>query len=93
MIMEKIKELRSNLSLCDGQKLKELSSHLFLCDGKDLRKQYVTEHTVKILNLIDNAIQLKRNFRLRDMQKLAILTLLWSQESTLMQVSTEKVSH
>jgi len=73
VIMERIKELRSNISACEG---------------KDAKIQYVKKNTTEIFNLINNAIQLKRNFRLRDTQKLAVLALLRNQKNTLMQVST-----
>ncbi|EFN87607.1 Protein translocase subunit secA [Harpegnathos saltator] len=50
--------------------------------------QYVNNCMADLLNLIDDAINIKKNFRLRDTQKLAILALFRNECSTLMQVST-----
>ncbi|KAL0102439.1 hypothetical protein PUN28_018008 [Cardiocondyla obscurior] len=72
VIMEKIKKLRTNISIYQG---------------KDAKIQYIQKNITEIFNLINNAIQLKRNYRLRDTQKLAILTLLKNQKM-LIQAST-----
>ncbi|MDR2609138.1 MAG: hypothetical protein LBC06_00910 [Rickettsiales bacterium] len=51
-------------------------------------KQYITETCKEVLAVVDQAIKLKRDFRLRDTQKLAVLAMVTNERNTLAQVST-----
>ncbi|XP_025153364.1 uncharacterized protein LOC112588266 isoform X2 [Harpegnathos saltator] len=63
-------------------------SNIQLYEKENDKLQYIYNYVAELLGLIDNTINLKRNFRLRDTQKLAILALFRNKCSTLMQVST-----
>ncbi|EFN78490.1 Protein translocase subunit secA [Harpegnathos saltator] len=70
------------------QKIAKHISNIQLIDKKSDKLQYVHKYMTDLLSLIDNVINMKKNFRLRDTQKLAILTLFRNECSTLMQIST-----
>ncbi|EFN78488.1 Protein translocase subunit secA [Harpegnathos saltator] len=63
-------------------------SNIQLFEKKSDKLQYVHKYMTDLLSLIDNDINMKKNFRLRDTQKLAILTLFRNECSTLMRIST-----
>ncbi|GFV68821.1 protein translocase subunit SecA 2 [Trichonephila clavipes] len=52
------------------------------------KDQYIKETHEEVLAVVDRAIELKRGFKLRDTQKLAVLAMLTNERNTLAQVST-----
>ncbi len=52
------------------------------------KDQYIKETHEEVLAVVDRAIELKRGFKLRDTQKLAVLAMFTNERNTLAQVST-----
>ncbi|EFN87238.1 Protein translocase subunit secA [Harpegnathos saltator] len=70
------------------EKIAKHKCNIQLFEEESDKLQYVHNYVAELLGLIDNTINLKRNFRLRNTQKIAILALFRNKCSTLMQVST-----
>ncbi|EFN87608.1 Protein translocase subunit secA [Harpegnathos saltator] len=87
-IIQAMKQVTATSEETIKEEITRHKSNIELSEKGSDKLQYVNNYMADLLSLIDNAINMKKNFRLRDTQKLAILALFRNECSTLMQIST-----
>ncbi|EFN77119.1 Protein translocase subunit secA [Harpegnathos saltator] len=87
-IIRAMKQVTATNEEAIKEEIAKHKSNIQLFNKKSDKLEYVHKYMADLLSLIDNVINMKKNFRLRDTQKLAILTLFRNECSTLMQIST-----
>ncbi|XP_019695841.2 uncharacterized protein LOC105180820 [Harpegnathos saltator] len=87
-IIQAMKQIKATSEEAIKKEIARHKSNIEISKKESDKLQYVHNYMADLLSLIENAIYIKKNFRLRDTQKLAILALFTNECSTLVQVST-----
>ncbi|EFN83174.1 Protein translocase subunit secA [Harpegnathos saltator] len=86
--IQAMKQIKATSEEAIKKEIARHKSNIEISKKESDKLQYVHNYMADLLSLIENAIYIKKNFRLRDTQKLAILALFTNECSTLVQVST-----
>ncbi|XP_025153366.1 uncharacterized protein LOC109503669 isoform X2 [Harpegnathos saltator] len=87
-IIQAMKQVTTTNEEAIKEEIAKHKSNIQLSEKNSDKLQYVYNNMADLLSLIDNAINMKKNFRLRDTQKLAVLALFRNKYNTLMQIFT-----